>query len=162
MEWVIILPLPSPSCHVYSDATGSYGCGGRKGGVDISVKPVVMAAALWEDCGRDSLFASTLVIWLSFLFFIPRLQNSLCCEVFLILLCFQESCVHVPGAMNTATDALSRDNLTLFSSLVSQVPWYPTPLPLMELLITAKPDRGSPAWTHLFGFSLARALPSPR
>ena len=68
---------------------------------------------------------------------------------------FQASCVHVPGAMDTAADALSRDNLTLFSSLVPRVPWYPIPLPLMELLITTSPD---PTVRTLSGHGIAKSM----
>ena len=58
---VVILPLPEPSCHVFSDATGNWGCGAILKGtgwlqvpwpdswkaIDIAAKelvPVVLAA----------------------------------------------------------------------------------------------------------------------
>ena len=82
---------------------------------------------------------------------------SFCCAFY----CFHVSCMHVPGAMNAAADALSHNNLPLFSSLVQQAHQYAIPSALVELLITSRPDWGSQAWTQLFARSLAKASPSP-
>lgn len=67
---------------------------------------------------------------------------------------FHFSCMHIQGAMKTAADALSRNNLTLFSSLIPQALQFSVPPPLFKLLITIRPDWGSPAWTQLFVRSL--------
>ena len=67
---------------------------------------------------------------------------------------FHFSAKHVPGVMNTAADALSRNNLPLFFSLAPQVPQFVIPAPLLELLLTTIPDWGSPSWTRLFSRSL--------
>ena len=178
-------PLPKPSHHVYSDASGTYGCGAVvdpvgyfqmkwPGGweeMDISVKelvPVVMAAALWGGSwqGQHICFHSdnmaVVAILNSKTAKSPLLMHLLrCFSFYCAYYRFHTSCVHVPGAMNTAADALSRDNLTLFSFLVPQAPCYPIPSSMVELLITTRPDWGSPAWTQLFVHSLTRASPNP-
>ena len=71
-----------------------------------------MEVAQWENCSMNSMLASTLIIW-PFSVINTRSAKSpnlmyLLSEMFLTLLClffFQESCVHVAGAMNAATDA---------------------------------------------------------
>ena len=64
--------------------------------------------------------------------------------------CFQYSIEHVPGVLNTAADALSCNNLPLFSSLVSQASQTAVDTLLEELLITQRPDLGSAQWIWLF------------
>ena len=177
-------PRPSPSHHVYSDASGTYGCGAVVGsmgyfqiewpngweGVDISVKelvPVVVAAALWGGLwqGHHIRFHSDNMAVVSVLNTktskAPQLMHLLrCFSFYCAFYCFHVSCMHVPGAMNTAADALSRNNLPLFSSLVPQARQYSIPTALVELLITSRPDWGSQAWTQLFARSLAKASQS--
>ena len=76
---------------------------------------------------------------------------------------FQYSIEYVPGVLNTAADALSRDNLTLFSSLIPQSSQTMVDTSLEELLITQRPDWGSAQWIRLFKGYLANALaPSTR
>ena len=92
----------------------------------------------------------------------PQLMHLLRCFAFYCAYYrFHISCVHVPGAMNTAADALSRNNLKLFSTLAPQALRCPIPVLLVELLVTTRPDWGSPAWTQLFVRSLTKVLPDP-
>ena len=178
-------PLPEPSSHVYSDASGGYGCGAvsptlgyvqlqwsEEGGeMDISVEelvPVVLAAAVWGRFwrGQHICFHSDNMAVVSSLQTgtakSPQLMHLLRCFAFYSAYYrFHSSCVHVPGAMNTAADALSRNNMTLFLSLAPQAQRCPIPSPLIELLITTRPDWGSPAWTQLFLLSLTEGLPDP-
>ena len=164
LEWVFIFPLLSPSHHVYSDASGAYGCGAVVGsmeyfqiewptgweGVDISVKefvPVVVAAALWGGLwqGHHIRFHSDNMAVVSILNMktskAPQLMQLLrCFSFYCAFYCFHVSCMHVPGAMNVAADALSRNNLPLFSSLVPKAHQYAIPTALVELLITSRPD----------------------
>ena len=72
------------------------------------------------------------------------------------------SCVHVPGALNTVADALSRDNFDVVHSFLPQDSLERVPAAIVELLVTTRPDWGSPAWTDLFTRSLARELQTPR
>ena len=64
--------------------------------------------------------------------------------------------LHVPGSHNTAADALSRNNLSLFFSLIPQIPLVSIPSPLLDLLVLKQPNWGSSDWTKLFSRSLTR------
>ena len=66
---------------------------------------------------------------------------------------FHFSAEHVPAVLNVATDALSRNKVTLFSHLVSQVPQVSIPVPVLDLL---PPDWSSAHCTTLFRHSLLR------
>ena len=48
---------------------------------------------------------------------------------------FKYSVQHVPGMLNTAADAISRDNIALFSSLIPQASCHFVPNPVLDLLI---------------------------
>ena len=177
-------PLPIPAYHVYSDASGSYGCGAVVEGlgwfqvqwpqeweaVDISAKelvPVVLAAAMWGKLwsGKHVCFHSdnmaVVAILTSGTAKTPLLMHLLRCFSFYCAY-FQFNCSakHVPGAMNTAADAISRNNKPLFFSLVPQTPQFTIPPALSELLIATKPDWGSTTWTQLFSASLREVLRS--
>ena len=129
--------------------------------------PVVVAAALrgglWQ--GYHIRFHSDNMVVVSILntktskapqvMHLPR-----CFSFYCAFYCFRVSCMHVPGAMNVAADALSHNNLPLFF-LVPQACQYAIPTALVELLITSIPDWGSPAWNQQFVRSLAKASPSP-
>ena len=171
-------PLPNASHNVYSDASGTYGCGAVVDSlgyfqlewplgweeIDISVKelvPVVVAAALWGGLwrGKHICFHSNNMAVVSILSTktakSPHLMHLLrCFSFYCAFYCINVSCVHVPGAMNAAADALSRNKLPLFSSLVPQALPFPIPASLVELLVTSRPDWGSQAWTELFVRSL--------
>ena len=175
-------PLPYPSAHVYSDASGSFGCGAvvdqlswfqlqwpaEWADVDISVKelvPVVLAAAMWGRhwAGKHIRFhcnnLAVVMILSTRTAKTPPLMHLLRCFSFYCAhFRFHFSAQHVPGIMNTAADAISRDNLPLFFSLVPQTPRSTIPPSLHELLISHRPDWGSPAWTRLFQGSLHEAL----
>ena len=66
---------------------------------------------------------------------------------------------HIPGTRNTAADAISRNNLPLFHSLVPQIPQQVIPQPVLDLLVIRRPDWGSRDWTELFAHSLSREQP---
>lgn len=59
------------------------------------------------------------------------------------------------GVMNVAADALSRDNLILFSSLLPQASPSTVPALVINLLLTHKPDWGSHTWIDMFAGTLA-------
>ena len=63
---------------------------------------------------------------------------------------FQYSIKHVPSVLNTATDTLSCNNLTLFSSLIPQASQTVVDTSLEELLITQRPDWDSSQYIWLF------------
>ena len=138
-------PPPLPLVHVYSDASGSFGCGmfSRPHGwlqlqwpptwlsVNIATKefvPVVTAAALWGKlwAGSHVCFHIDKLTVVSILnkqsAKDPLLSHLLQCLFFFSAFCkFHFSAKNFPGILNTAADALSCDNIHLFSLLVPQV-----------------------------------------
>ena len=154
--------------HPGSDASGTYGCGAfvdalgwfqiewPQGweGVDIVVKelvPVVVAAALWGHqwqsqhiCFHSDNMAVVAVLN-SRTAWTPHLMHLLrCFSFYCAYFRFHFSAKHVPGVMNTVADALSRNNMVLFSSLVPQTTQFAVPPSVSDLLITATLDWGSP------------------
>lgn len=67
---------------------------------------------------------------------------------------FEIESSHVPGVMNVVADAISRNNITLLSSLHPQAARQPISQDVLELLVLNPPDWGSPSWTHSFKYSL--------
>ncbi len=64
-------------------------------------------------------------------------------------------CRRIPGAQSGAADALSRDDLPSFQSLVPQADSAPTVLPddLLQCLVLGTPDWTKVDWIALFGRS---------
>ena len=144
-----LLPLPSPSVHVYSDASGSWGCGALVQGmgwfqlqwppewstIDISVKelvPVVLSAALWGHTwrGLHVRFHSDNMAVVDILRRCSGRDPSVlhlmrCFFFYLAHFNFQHSAEHVPGVLNTSADAISRNNLPQFCPLFSHRPPRP-------------------------------------
>ena len=171
-------PPPNPSVHVYSDASGLFGCGAfdtqlgwfqfqwRDEWTDRSIAtkemvPVVVAAALWGKSweGRHVCFHSdnmTVVTILSKRSAKDQhLLALLRCLFFLAAFYkFQYSAQHIPGVLNTAPDALSRMPIIDFSPFVPQIPSHDVPRAVMDLLVHQIPEWVSPAWTRQFRTSL--------
>ena len=84
-----------------------------------------------------------------------------CLSFYCALYSFSMSCVHILGVENVVADALSRDNLTLVSSVFPQALLKHIPSPIVELLITSRPDWGLPTWIDLFVGSLTGGLQTP-
>ena len=80
---------------------------------------------------------------------------SLYCSIFK----FSYSAVHIPGCQNTAADALSRNDLTTFLSLVPQTPQVIIHQATLNLLVCNKPTWGSQDWTTQFNLSLIEVCP---
>ena len=139
--------------------------------IDISVKelvPVVVAATMWGGLwrGKHICFHSDNMAVVSILSTktakSPHLMHLLkCFSFYCAFYCINVSCVHVPGAMNAAADALSCNKLPLFSSLVPQALPFPIPASLVDLLVTSRLDWGSQAWTELFVRSLTALASYP-
>lgn len=66
---------------------------------------------------------------------------------------------HIRGVLNIAADAISRNYLPLFFSLVPQAPQFVLPPTLEQLLVVTRPDWGSQDWTQLFVRSFNEGLP---
>ena len=173
-------PPLTPSLHVYSDVSGSYGCGAFVASCgwfkvqwpaswsDVAIAqkelvPVVMAAAVWghQWQGCHVCFHSDNMAVVSVL--VNRAakderMNHLLCTLFFYAAYykFHFSTEHVPGVLNVAADALSRNNVTLFSHLVPQVSQVSITAPVLDLLLQEPPDWSSAHWKTLFRCSLLR------
>ncbi len=120
--------------------------------------PIVVAAAVW---GHQ--WSGTHVCFHSDNEAVVTLISKRYSKLTLLLKClffyaaYYYSAVHIPGRLNTAADALSRNNFTLFSSLLPQTPLVQVPLVSQDFLIQKIPDWGSSSWTELFTNSLLKA-----
>ena len=173
-----LLAPAQPSIHIYSDAAGTWGCGAfdpdhewfsifwpsQWAQVDITVKeltPVVIAAAVWGQSWsgmhvRFHIDNTAVVAGVQKMTsHNVQLCNLLRCLYFYAAhFRFRFSATHIPGADNTAADALSRGNLPLFHSLFPQVLPVTVPLPTLALLVHRSPDWNSGEWMSLFRDSL--------
>ena len=66
---------------------------------------------------------------------------------------FDLHAAHIPGKLNLAADALSRNNLPLFLSLFPQAGWSQTHVPprWVEMVLIQNRDWMSPSWMHCTG-----------
>ena len=136
-EWssLSFFPRSEADFHVLSDASGSFGCGAVVDCmamfqlvwpvswdiIDISVKelvPVVVAAALWGEkwrqrhvCIHSDNMAVVSVIKSGTTSSQQSMHLLRCLFFYCAFYRFSVSCMHVPGALNTVADALSRDYL---------------------------------------------------
>ena len=171
-------PPPHHSVEVVSDASGSFGCGAFSVGAGwfqiqwplswesthITAKellPVVMSAALWGHLWRLKRvrFVSDNTAVVSLLNSLTSNDKLLmhllrCLSFYAAYHRFTFESTHIPGVRNTAADAISRNNITLFCSLCPHMQQVMIPQSAMNLLVTIQPDWGSQAWTTLFKSSL--------
>ena len=187
-DWngVSFFSQPAHSYHVYSDASGTFGCGAFLQSlgwfqvrwpacwdpVNIAAKelvPIVITAALWgaQWAGHSICFHSDNMAVVAILgkgSSTDRLLMHLlrCLLFYAAYFTFHIHSEHIPGIMNVAADALSRNNLSSFSSLVPQTPQVQVPQSVSCLLLTQMPNWGSVTWTELFKTSLTEALHNPR
>ena len=180
---VTFLPPTRSSPHIIltSDASGNWGCGAYSSfdwfqfqwpeywlAVDITAKellPIVLALAIW---GKKWIGSSVLVrcdnLDVVHILISRHSRNAdvmhLMRSLFFITASFSISITpqHLPGYHNQAADALSRDNLSRFHSLIPQAALLPTPipLPLSELLVSLRPDWTDKSWSTLFPITLLR------
>ena len=179
-------PRSAPSAQVYSDASGSFGCGAFQVGgswcqlqwpeswhggsiATLELIQIVIAAALWgpQWHGQVVSFHSDNVAAVCDVNTMFSSNSSLihllrCLSFFAAYFGFHFKAEHVPGVKNSAADALSCNNVHLFLSLVPQaLARSPIPLQLQELLVGRILDWGSLNWTILFRSCLPVALPPP-
>ena len=168
LERFLLLP-PSISClHVYSNTSGSFGCGvfvptcgwfqlqwpQQWFTIDIAVKefvPVVVSVALWGRLWEDShvhFHSDNMAVAFVLNKYTAKdhlLNHFLCCLFFYAAYYkFHFSAVHIPGTLNTVADALSHKDLTRFSLLAPQVPHVEVPIVVQDLLILEIPNWISP------------------
>ena len=178
-------PCTFPAVTVTSDASGSFGCGAFShelgwfqlkwpaswNTIHIAAKelvPIVIAAALWGPRwhGRCIGFCTDNMTVVEVLHSRtasdPLLMHLLLCLVFYAAVHHYDFVgEHIPGKDNIAADALSRNNLALFSCLFPQAMKVPIPQPVLDLLLVVRPNWGSHEWTSLFRDSWTRASPGP-
>ena len=178
-----LLQYRLPLVHVFSDASGFFGCGAVvPNGAwfnqewpscwsekDITAKeliPIVLAAALWGPhwLGKQVLFHTDNLAVVQ----VVRNMNAtdqLLCNLLRCLYFyaahyhFSFMAEHIPGVKNVAADTLSRDNLPLFHSLFPQVPQHTIPQTLAQLLLLPIPDWNSGSWMSQFRGSLLPDFP---
>ena len=165
-----MIPCDAILQHVYSDASGSYGCGAFTTNqarrwfqvvwplswqeVDISAKelvPIVVAAAVWGRSWqqRHVVFhsdnAAVVAVVQHKSAKSPLLLHLLRCLYFYAVhFQFAYSAVHVPGVSNVAADALSRNNILLFCSLIPQATQSVVGQDLLDLLVSQRPGSSEP------------------
>ena len=178
-------PSQDPSVEVVSDASGTFGCGAyciTQGWfqlqwprdweqVHITAKellPIVIAASIWGHTWRRKriLFKSDNMAVVSILKTRTSRDNLLmhmlrCLSFYATFYAFDFESAHIPGTQNTAADAISRNNISLFLSIIPQAQHVTIPQHTIDLLVTKRPDWGSAAWTILFRASLTRDSPHP-
>ena len=165
----------NPDINLTSDASGSWGCGAywnthwfqyqwsvhtlSYGITTKELLPIVFAAAIWGHawtgksilCHCDNEAVVTIInsgtskepeamALLRCLFFIAARNNLLI------------TAAHLPGSLNQVADALSRNNLPLFSTVYPQADPHPSVIPpaLIDLLVLSKPDWTSQSWNKTF------------
>ena len=181
---ISLLPPTTPSITIVSDASGSWGCGAfcrQLGGwfqvtwplswaeVNIAAKellPITVAAATWgaQWSGRRILFLCDNMAAVQALQSRsarhPALAHLLRCLFFFeAWFSFEHAAQHLAGKLNTAADALSRNNSSLFQSLVPQAHKVATPIPpsVLQVLMDTKLLWTSPRWGQLFRGCLSKA-----
>ena len=167
------LSCQTPSATIYSDASGAWGCGAiyqkhwfqlqwdsNSADYHISIKellPIVIAAAIWgyHFRGKAIHVKSDNVAAVAAI----NNQTSSVKEVCHLLRCLafisarfdlRLIASHIPGHLNGTADALSRNHISTFLSLVPQADRHPTPIPetLVHLLIPRLPDWTAQHWTE--------------
>ena len=177
-----ILPQTDPTHAVTSDASGRWGCGAVSDAgeyfqvqwpeswaqVNIAVKemvPVVIAVAIWgQKWSKCTVMVrsdnmSVVYALSSGTAKDPQLMHLLRCLHFFSAR-YQTAirATHVAGILNTAADALSRNNLPLFFQCTPQAASVPCPVPsqLLDMLIHQCPDWTSANWRTMFVSTCSR------
>ena len=168
----------SPDVEVWSDASGSWGCGAFTNSrwlqhawppeMPVSaiahkeLIPIVMASFIWGQQwqGNFVLFhcdnAAVVAVMNKLYCRDLRLMHMIRCLIFIAAKCnFWFAATHIPGANNTLADAISRNKANLFLSQVpptmqmQPVPDY-VPIEIPQILYLQQPDWLSVSWMRLF------------
>ena len=185
-EWngVSFMPSQHPSFTSTSDASGSWGCGAvssdnqwfqlpwpaANANKNIAIKemiPIVISAAVWGHLwkGKQVLFLSdneSVVSVLNTRAAKDKQLVHLSCCLFFFAAMHQFTFVskHIAGKKNGAADALSRNQLNTFFSLIPQALPEPSFVPqaLVKLLWEHPTEWTSPLWRQLFKNSIHAVL----
>ena len=180
-EWngISLIPATTVSVQVTSDASGSWGCGAfwdvhwfqlpwpeEWGDIPITAKelaPIVLAAMLWGHHwhGQRVQFVCdnmAVVACITSGSSRDQLVMHLLRSLWLISAHYQfDACaIHIPGQQNVAADALSRNHLTHFLSLLPQANHAPSQLPeqWIDMLLIQRRNWASPDWMNWLKTSL--------
>ena len=127
--------------------------------------PIILAAACWGSSWKGAQVqaftdnAAVVEVINKFSTTDPALMHLVCClHFFMAHYEFAMAASHVPGRQNQAADALSRDNQSLFFSLLPQAHPQPSHIPheLVHLLVLDRPDWTSKHWSSLFAACTVR------
>ena len=167
--------MKNPDQHLFTDAAGSFGCGGLWVGNWFQYRwsqafameripqqellPIVMACMLWGRqwqgqhicCHCDDMAVVQVVN--SGYSTDKRLMRLIRCWFFVAAHWkLSVRAVHIAREENVAAGALSRDYMHLFFQVTSKACRSPAPIPpaVPELLVEQQPDWLSPAWVQLF------------
>ena len=175
---VAFFPATKNIVDVYSDASGSFGCGAYESNsgwfqllwpaswsdIEISAEemiPVVAAAATWGRhwAGRRVVFHVDNMAVVKVVqrqapkdLLLTHLSRCLC--FYAAMYHFDFTAMHIAGSDNIAADALSRNNLLLFFEQFPQVTHTPVPHMVESLLLHHPPDWTSQSWINTFVSSL--------
>ena len=125
---------------------------------------VIAAASRWESkhiCFHSDNMVVVAVIYTRSAKSLLLMHLLRCFAFYSAYFRFHFTARHMPGVLNTAVDALSRNNLQLFSSLVPQAQESSILPSLYNLLLGTRLDWGSPAWSQLFSHSLREVSLAP-
>lgn len=189
-DWngVSFFPDLHPGPSVVADASGSWGCGAYVSdtldwfqlrwpsswnNTHIAAKellPMVVSAALWGHRWSSSKVCfksdnqATVSALNSRLVRDPLLMHLLRCLFFYeARFHFEHWALHVAGRDNRAADALSRNQMTVFMSLVPQAPRSPYQIPdsLIDMLLDCSLTWTSPRWRVLFAATIRSVSQAP-
>ena len=172
----------TPDQHLFTDAAGSFGCGGLWNGHWFQYRwsdafrmeripqqellPIVIACMLWGRqwhgqhirCHCDNVAVVQVV---NSGYSTDKQMMRLIRCLFFVTAHWQllVRAVHIAGDKNTAADAVSRGNMDIFFQVVPDACQSPTTIPsaVLGLLVEQQPDWLSPAWAQLFRSYLQQA-----
>ena len=175
-------PSTDQEIHLYTDASGSFGCGAWWGVERMQLQwptgtaewsivhkellPIVLACMIWGKRWTKHRImvhcdnAAVVEVVAAGYSKEANLMHLLRC-LFLVTAFHELSMrpIHIPGVQNVAADAISRNNMVVFNSQVPGATHSPVDLPpeALDLLIGQRPDWTSPAWCQWFNSWLRRA-----
>ena len=184
-QWngISYLPPPTPSIHIYSDASGSWGCGAIWSQAWLQIQwppewhseniatkelvPIVAAAATWGSqwqfqairCHCDNI-AVVSAINSGRAKFPPVNRLLRCLFFFAAQFNFGLTAEHIKGSQNQPADAISR-NYTISTHFQLNPSPQPMPKDLLQILLDRPLLWSSPRWRALSSTCLAKAWQPP-
>lgn len=175
-----LCPTP-PSVHVFTDASGLFGCGAVWGSewlqlqwtesssplpiTQKEVLAIVIAIAGWAKrwqnqsvCVHSDNEAAVTIINAGYSKDTYIMHLLRCLFFVRSLFCISVTAKHIPGVDNVWADSISRNHLPLFFSQMPSACSHPLPIrdELIRLLMSEQPDWMSPRWSQLFSSCFQR------